>query len=96
MILLFKELCNFLPLKFLQPISDVDKVLAKYDIYIVPVVNVDGYEFTHVGDRMWRKTRSNCRISRCCGVDPNRNWANNFGGNLNQTKNFISYFIFIT
>ncbi|XP_002157489.1 zinc carboxypeptidase [Hydra vulgaris] len=64
----------------LQPIQNVDKVLAKYDIYIVPVVNVDGYEFTHTGDRMWRKTRSNCRISRCCGVDPNRNWANNFGG----------------
>ncbi|XP_047124689.1 carboxypeptidase B [Hydra vulgaris] len=65
----------------LQPIRDAEKVLAKYDIYIVPVVNVDGYEHTHVGERLWRKTRSNCSPNtRCCGVDPNRNWDNNFGG----------------
>ncbi|XP_060066210.1 carboxypeptidase B-like [Ylistrum balloti] len=43
-----------------------------YDWYILPVFNVDGYERTWNGDRMWRKTMSVHGI--CTGVDPNRNW----------------------
>jgi murein tripeptide amidase MpaA len=58
--------------------SRVDKVLAKYDLYILPVFNVDGYEFTHTGDRMWRKTRSDG--TPCKGADPNRNWDSHWGG----------------
>jgi len=26
--------------------------------YIIPLLNPDGYEYTHQGDRMWRKNRS--------------------------------------
>lgn len=33
-----------------------------------------GYEYTHVTDRLWRKTRSKS-WSFCRGVDPNRNFA---------------------
>jgi hypothetical protein len=45
-----------------------------------------GYEFTHVGDRLWRKTRSGGRpilggLFGCCkGTDPNRNWNFKWGG----------------
>ncbi|XP_055711145.1 zinc carboxypeptidase-like [Phlebotomus papatasi] len=41
--------------------------------YIVPVLNVDGYEYTREHYRLWRKTRSQQGFI-CVGVDPNRNW----------------------
>lgn len=43
--------------------------------YFVPIVNVDGYVYTHVKDRMWRKTTTPNPGSHCLGVDPNRNWG---------------------
>merc|ERR1712121_332201 len=58
-----------------------DAALKKYDFYILPVFNVDGYEFTHYGHRLWRKTRSpspNPRYWWCKGADPNRNWDSMF------------------
>lgn len=58
--------------------SAVEEVLAKYDFYILPVFNVDGYEYTHTTNRMWRKTRSDG--TPCKGADPNRNWDTHFGG----------------
>jgi len=58
--------------------SRVEEVLAKYDFYILPVFNPDGYEYTFTGDRMWRKTRSDG--TPCKGADPNRNWDTHFGG----------------
>jgi len=56
----------------------VGKVLDKYDFYILPVFNVDGYHYTHHHNRMWRKTRS--RGKYCFGADPNRNWDSHWGG----------------
>lgn len=56
---------------------------------IVPVLNVDGYVYTWTKDRMWRKNRrphTGSRLSshtlpdRCNGVDLNRNYDINFGG----------------
>jgi len=58
--------------------DQVTKSLAKYDFYILPVFNVDGYEYTHTHNRMWRKTRS--RGHYCFGADPNRNWDSHWGG----------------
>jgi len=48
-------------------------LLDKIDIYVMPVVNVDGYTYTWTNDRLWRKTRSGPN-GGCFGVDPNRNW----------------------
>uniref|UniRef100_V5GRX6 Zinc carboxypeptidase A 1 n=1 Tax=Anoplophora glabripennis TaxID=217634 RepID=V5GRX6_ANOGL len=42
------------------------------DWVIVPVVNPDGYEFSHVDTRLWRKTRTPGTI--CAGTDGNRNF----------------------
>ncbi|XP_015609902.1 carboxypeptidase B [Cephus cinctus] len=39
--------------------STYAKLLESSDWMILPVVNPDGYEFSHTGDRLWRKTRSN-------------------------------------
>lgn len=56
-----------------------NSVLNNYDIYILPVANPDGYEYSHEVDRMWRKTRSS-NNGACRGVDPNRNWGFRWGG----------------
>merc|ERR1712115_389705 len=55
-------------------------ILRNYDIYIMPSMNPDGYEYSRNYDRMWRKTRSSNPGSRCIGTDPNRNWGYNWGG----------------
>lgn len=60
------------------------------DWYVLPVVNPDGYEFSHTTDRLWRKTRSMHELPTaasgrlfkrppCAGVDLNRNWDFNWG-----------------
>ncbi|OXB58048.1 hypothetical protein ASZ78_007707 [Callipepla squamata] len=58
----------------------VTSLLNNLDIFLLPVANPDGYEFTHTTNRMWRKTRSKNSGSLCIGVDPNRNWDAGFGG----------------
>lgn len=45
------------------------------DWMIIPMANPDGYEHSHLGDRMWRKTMSPNEGTTCLGTDPNRNFA---------------------
>ncbi|XP_026480609.1 carboxypeptidase B-like [Ctenocephalides felis] len=49
-------------------------LLTKLDWVIIPVLNPDGYEYSHTGDRFWRKTRSKNQGSSCMGTDGNRNF----------------------
>ncbi|OWR54814.1 hypothetical protein KGM_212730 [Danaus plexippus plexippus] len=63
--------------RLIEDLKTEDRDLIEgIDWIIFPVVNPDGYEFSHTTDRMWRKTRSfNATISATCyGVDPNRNF----------------------
>ncbi|KAJ8302919.1 hypothetical protein KUTeg_019315, partial [Tegillarca granosa] len=53
---------------------NIADMVDKFNWYIIPVFNVDGYEYTFTTDRMWRKTRSKYSGHLCHGVDPNRNW----------------------
>jgi hypothetical protein len=55
-----------------------DDLLSNLNIYVLPVLNPDGYDYTWNKDRMWRKTRSGPRQG-CYGVDPNRNWDYKWG-----------------
>jgi hypothetical protein len=54
--------------------ADVDQL----EIYIVPIVNVDGFKYTWtpppMGDRDWRKNRR-LNAGGSYGVDLNRNWG---------------------
>ncbi|KAM5277753.1 carboxypeptidase B2 isoform 2-T2 [Hipposideros larvatus] len=50
-------------------------LLRHMDFYVMPVVNVDGYDYTWKKDRMWRKNRSFHENSPCIGTDLNRNFA---------------------
>lgn len=60
----------------------LEQMLQNLDIYVTPVINVDGYVFTWVNDstRLWRKSRSPPPSnSSCYGVDLNRNFNANWG-----------------
>ncbi|KAI9553940.1 hypothetical protein GHT06_019211 [Daphnia sinensis] len=63
----------------LVEVADNERLLRNVDWYIMPVMNPDGYEYTHVNNRLWRKTRS-MTGSRCRGADPNRNFGYEWGG----------------
>lgn len=58
--------------------ATVKRILDKYEIQALPIVNPDGYEFTFTGDRLWRKTRRPVSTG-CIGADPNRNFDAAFG-----------------
>jgi len=58
----------------------VTNLVKNLEIWIMPVVNPDGYDYTWTTDRMWRKTRSPNAGSNCIGTDPNRNWDFKWGG----------------
>uniref|UniRef100_A0A8B9QR68 Carboxypeptidase B2 n=1 Tax=Anas platyrhynchos TaxID=8839 RepID=A0A8B9QR68_ANAPL len=51
-------------------------LLHHFDFYVMPVINVDGYEYTwsHPSNRLWRKSRSQHGNNRCIGTDMNRNF----------------------
>ncbi|KNE58318.1 hypothetical protein AMAG_03905 [Allomyces macrogynus ATCC 38327] len=51
----------------------VTALLDAFDFYFVPVVNVDGYEYSMTKDRLWRKNRQPTS-STCTGIDLNRNF----------------------
>jgi carboxypeptidase T len=48
-------------------------------VWLVPVVNPDGYEYTWTSQRLWRKNRRINEGSGCRGVDINRNYAVQWG-----------------
>ncbi|XP_070380214.1 zinc carboxypeptidase-like isoform X2 [Dermacentor albipictus] len=54
--------------------GDISRLLSTYEWRIYPIVNPDGYEYSHTTDRLWRKNRSHSRFSECIGADVNRNF----------------------
>ncbi|ESO11534.1 hypothetical protein HELRODRAFT_185234 [Helobdella robusta] len=54
--------------------ADAKELIEKYDFYFIPIVNPDGYNFTFLENRMWRKNRRPTKAG-CFGVDLNRNFA---------------------
>uniref|UniRef100_M4BUC5 Peptidase M14 domain-containing protein n=1 Tax=Hyaloperonospora arabidopsidis (strain Emoy2) TaxID=559515 RepID=M4BUC5_HYAAE len=51
------------------------RIFDKLDWYFVPIVNVDGYQYTWEVDRMWRTSRHLVEVhGHKVGVDLNRNW----------------------
>lgn len=50
------------------------RTLDNFDVYIMPIVNPDGFDFTVKENRLWRKNRGENPGSTCIGTDVNRNW----------------------
>ncbi|XP_071320287.1 carboxypeptidase B2 [Trachinotus anak] len=70
-------------LSFYNQNQDITNILDNMDVYVLPVMNPDGYKYTWTTKRMWRKNRSISRSSRssssnCIGVDLNRNFDANW------------------
>jgi carboxypeptidase A2 len=59
--------------------ANVADLLSKYDFWLVPVSNPDGYSYTWTNDRMWRKNRSPNAGQTCLGTDLNRNYNEQWG-----------------
>lgn len=64
--------------------SDITTLVNTREIWIVPIANPDGYDFTFTpGNREWRKNlRDNNhdgQITAVDGVDPNRNFPSHWG-----------------
>jgi len=57
----------------------VRRLVDTYDWYVIPLLNPDGYNFSHTDDRLWRKNRAETRRARCVGVDLNRNFGYEWG-----------------
>ncbi|KAK8762107.1 hypothetical protein V5799_026625 [Amblyomma americanum] len=55
--------------------EEIKGLVSKYEWRIFPLVNPDGYEYSHNAERLWRKTRSKSSVSsECRGTDGNRNF----------------------
>ncbi len=69
----------------------ITALLQLVDVYIIPVVNPDGYYYTYAsgGDRFWRKNRRN-NGTGCYGVDLNRNWGVDWNGSESTSENTCS------
>ncbi|KAJ3229988.1 hypothetical protein HDU78_008697 [Chytriomyces hyalinus] len=63
-------------------------LLDNAELIIVPLMNVDGYEYSWAGNRLWRKNRRVVKrdFFGSVGVDLNRNWPAHWGegGSSNQ------------
>ena len=59
------------------------KLLQKTELWFVPVLNPDGYEYTFTDERLWRKNlrdnNDNGTTEVGDGVDPNRNFPSHWG-----------------
>ncbi|WAO95304.1 Peptidase-M14 domain-containing protein [Fusarium falciforme] len=53
---------------------DIREIVDKYDFYMIPFVNPDGFVYTQSKDRLWRKNRQPRKGTSCVGTDGNRNW----------------------
>jgi murein tripeptide amidase MpaA len=53
--------------------ADITRLVDNIEWTIVPIFNVDGYQYTWTNSRMWRKTRMPNKGSSCIGTDPCRN-----------------------
>jgi hypothetical protein len=57
----------------------VTRLVNKSEIWIVPMINPDGHQYSVTTDRLWRKNRRN-NGDGTFGVDLNRNYSYQWGG----------------
>ncbi|KAH8179486.1 zinc carboxypeptidase domain-containing protein [Sarocladium implicatum] len=73
---------EYITLQLLQGNQNGDETVSgflnKYDFFIFPIVNPDGFLYSQTTDRLWRKNRqpppSSAPDQTCYGIDINRNW----------------------
>jgi len=67
----------------------VTELMDKFEIHTIPIINPDGYEYSHTTNSMWRKSRKPNAGSTAVGTDLNRNFNYQWGtgGSSNQPNN---------
>ncbi|XP_076071866.1 carboxypeptidase B-like [Mytilus galloprovincialis] len=65
---------NFI--NFLKTNTAAVNLVDEFQWFVIPVLNPDGYVYTHTTDRLWRKNRKQSQVnSNCFGTDLNRNFG---------------------
>jgi hypothetical protein len=89
---------NFILIQFLalkEKNTKIQEILRHFDIFVLPMMNPDGYEYSRNVNRLWRKNRSPTSHSdywngdeSCYGVDLNRNfpyqWNSTYGASTDS------------
>lgn len=64
--------------------AEIQRLTEEYDWIVLPMVNPDGFVYTHEVERLWRKNRRPNGYRNitgpCFGVDMNRNFKYHWGG----------------
>jgi len=58
----------------------INHLLNHAEVWLVPVVNPDGYAYSWSDVRLWRKNRRDNPSTSCDGIDINRNYSQGWGG----------------
>lgn len=69
---------NYAPGSTDPAIQRINQLISELDLFIIPVLNPDGVNYSYHDDAMWRKNRR--PSASCPGVDPNRNYSIYWGG----------------
>ncbi|MCL4134767.1 UNVERIFIED_CONTAM: hypothetical protein GTU68_041749, partial [Idotea baltica] len=70
--------------------NNVTTLLDNHDLYILPVLNPDGYNYTMAEDRLWRKNRMQYSSEDCFGTDLNRNYDDGHWGGTGSSNSSCS------
>ncbi|MCA9244900.1 MAG: hypothetical protein KDA32_13160 [Phycisphaerales bacterium] len=69
--------------------ADITALLDAVEFHFIPIVNPDGYVYSHTTNRLWRKNRRPNGTST--GVDLNRNWSIGWGSNSSSSGSAEDY-----
>jgi extracellular matrix protein 14 len=80
---------SYVAWSFIQSIDKdpmINKILERFDIVFIPVLNPDGYEYTWEVDRLWRKSRQRTKMAYCQGFDLDHSFSYKWDSVEHQTE----------
>ncbi|XP_050426989.1 carboxypeptidase B-like [Adelges cooleyi] len=59
---------------FVNNRNSLSVTMKNTEFFLMPILNPDGYMYSHKKDRLWRKNLAGTSHKHCLGIDLNRNW----------------------